>query len=666
MAFTRFMLIVAILVLWIGGIGVRLVHLQVTQHDWLKERASAQRQNIKRSKLPRGSILDRNHRVLALSVYVKTLFADPMVIEDIDAAAARLSDVLGLNRKALYDQLTEAKSLERRFVPLVRGLDEEKVQEINRQLEVPSVRKADFPKYPGLYWREEQKRSYPNGGLASHIVGFSNAEGIGQAGIEQSRNEILYGAIVKKVQERDRLGRVYDETVSEKEPPKDVVLTIQNSIQYKTETALKRAAVASGAKAASAIVLENKTGEILALANYPAYDPNAIEKIDSENLPNRAIQGIYSPGSVFKLITYAAALEAGKITPNGMINPGSGSIEVGGHRFTDSHSLGTVTYAKALAVSSNVCAIKTGMLVGRQGFFDAVRNFGFGQRTGIELPAEARGIIRRPEKWNGDSMASMSIGYEIGVSLLQMATAFATIANDGVRIQPHIIKEIRNSDQSIFSTAKPEQTRVVSEKTARDLREMLRGVVLSGTGKLARLENYSSAGKTGTAWKFDEKLKRVTSAKYVSSFIGFAPVENPEITIAVVVDEPRNGGRNGGQVAAPVFREIAEQVLPEMKVPPDVIDSDPPPVEEIADESIGNGEEAATDALDLTQDEGKGSPTDLPAVEKESLETSGAMPETPPETPPDLEEKPRLNGVAPDKRNKSSTRERKIEPKNGN
>lgn len=661
------MLIVAVLVLWIGGIGARLVHLQVTKHEWLKERASAQRLNVKKSKLPRGSILDRNNRVLALSVTVKTLFADPTMIEDIDGVARRLSEVLGLDRESLSKQLGEGKSLERRFVPIARGLDEEKVQQINRLLEDQSVRKADLPKFPGLHWREEQKRSYPNGGLASHIVGFSDGEGVGQAGIEQSRNEILYGAVVKKVQERDRLGRVYDETVSEKEPPKDIVLTIQNSIQYKTEVALSRAAAASGAKAASAIVIANKTGEILALANYPAYDPNEVEKINTENLPNRAIQGIYSPGSVFKLITYASALESGKISPNGLIDPGNGTIEVGGHRFTDSHNVGTVTYAKALAVSSNVCAIKTGMRAGRESFFSTLQNFGFGRKTGIELPAEARGIVRPPERWNGDSMASMSIGYEIGVSLLQMATAFATIANDGVRIQPHIIKEIRNSDQSIFSISQPEQTRVVSEKTARDLREMLREVVLTGTGKMARLENYTSAGKTGTAWKFDEKLKRVTSAKYVSSFIGFAPVDDPEITIAVVVDEPRIGGRNGGQVAAPVFREIAEQVLPELNVPPDIRSEESMTAvseDEIVDETIGNGEETIPETLDLTQGDSEIMPPKLPDDTRSKTSTA----ETDATASSAKPDPSRVPDGKTERRNKSSTKPKdiKIETKNRN
>jgi cell division protein FtsI (penicillin-binding protein 3) len=221
-----------------------------------------------------------------------------------------------------------------------------------------------------------------------------------------------------------------------------------------------------------------------------------------------------------------------------------------------------------MAHSSNVCAIKTALRVGKRDFHSLVQKFGFGRRTGVELPAETAGIVRAPERWNGDSLASMSIGYEIGVTALQMATAFATIANDGIRIQPHIIKEIRQQDGKVLSVAQPEKTQVVTAETAVSLRKMLRQVVVSGTGRRAQLNGYTSAGKTGTAWKFDPKTKRVESSKYVSSFIGFAPAENPAVTIAVVMDEPVGGARDGGVVSAPVFREIAEQILPELGVAP--------------------------------------------------------------------------------------------------
>ena len=586
-AFTRFTLIVAILVLWMGGIGVRLVHLQVTKHEWLRERATGQRQDVKRSKMPRGTIFDRNERALAMSIRVKTLYADPTTIDDTKSAAKTIAKVLNIKESELSKQLAEAKTDEKRFIPLAKGLDEESVQRINKALEDASIRKADLPKFAGLHWREDQKRSYPYQTLAAHIIGFSNADGVGQAGIEQSQNDILFGAVIKRLQERDRLGRVYDETVSEKEPPKDIILTISTPIQYMTEQALEKAVKASSAKSGTAVVIDNKTGEILALANYPTYDPNKLNDINAENLSNAAIQGVYSPGSAFKLVTYSSALERKLISPGAEIDPGNGTIEVAKHKFTDSHAIGRVTYAKALAQSSNVCAIKTGMRVGKEGFYQTLKNFGFGKPTGVELPAETSGIVRAPERWNGDSLASMSIGYEIGVSALQMASAFATIANNGVRIQPHIIKEIRQSDEQIVPLALPEKTQVVSAETARDMRIMLREVVVSGTAKRAQLNGYTSAGKTGTAWKFDEKLKKVNSAKYVSSFIGFAPAEDSAVTIAVVMDEPKVGGRDGGQVAGPVFREIAQQILPELNVKPQGYVAEETSIEEIQEAPAG-------------------------------------------------------------------------------
>lgn len=588
------MLIVALLVLWMGGISVRLVHLQVNKHEWLKERAAGQRLDIKKSKLPRGAIFDRNGRALAMSVRVKTLYADATQIEDTKAAAKAIAKATGVAEKNLAQQLAAAKEDERRFVPILKGLDEESAQRINRALDDPILKKADAPNFAGLHYREDQRRTYPYGTMASHVIGFSNADGIGQAGIEQSQNEVLYGAVIKKVQERDRLGRVYDETVSEKEPPKDVVLTINANIQFMVEQALERAVTASQARSGMSVVIDNKTGEILALANYPSFDPNKLNEITHENLSNAAVQQVYSPGSVFKLITYSSALEKKLISPEAMIDSGNGSIEVAGHRFTDSHGIGTVNYSKAFAHSSNVCAIKTALRVGKEDFYGAVRSFGFGQKTGIELPAETNGLVRKPEKWNGDSLASMSIGYEIGVTALQMTTAFATIANNGVRVQPHIIKEIRQSDEQVVSTAQPGKRQVISAEAARDMARMMRQVVTDGTGKRARLNGYEVAGKTGTAWKFDEKLKKVNSAKYVSSFIGFAPADDPAVTIAVVMDEPKVGGRDGGQVAGPVFREIGQQILPELGVKPEGGVEAEIDIEDIPEVPIGGGPTAET------------------------------------------------------------------------
>ncbi|CAN5626979.1 penicillin-binding protein [soil metagenome] len=631
-AFTRFMMIVALFVLWIGGIGVRLVYLQVSQHAELRKKAVGQRRDVRQSKMLRGSIFDRNQRALAISLRVQTLYADATQLDDISATARLLSETLKLKEIELRHRLEEARSLQRRFVPIAHGLDSTAVDEVNRALESSDVRKADMPRYKGLHWREDQKRSYPNNSLAAHIIGFSNNAGVGQAGIEQSQNDVLYGAVIRRTRERDRLGRVYDEVVTEKEPANDIILTIDATTQFAVESALAKAVKNSNAASGMAIVIANKTGEILAMANYPTFDPNDLGGITKDNLSNGSIQKMYSPGSVFKLVTYGAALERDLISPSAEIDTGNGTIEIAKRKFRDSRALGRVSYTKAMAVSSNVSAIKTGVKVGKENFYSTIKDFGFGRPTGIELPAETAGIVRPTERWFGDSLASMSIGYEIGVSPLQMATAFATIANNGVRVQPHLIKEIRQSDETIVSVTRPEKTQVVRVETARGLREMLREVVVSGTGKQAQVAGYSTSGKTGTAWKFDEKLKRVNAAKYMSSFMGFAPANDPEVTIAVVIDEPKVGGRGGGSVAAPVFREIAEQILPDMDIRPD-LDSNGSLLASIdvtespeIPESVGNGEEVSA---------GSGpnpDPGETEATVPEPKKVVGKMPSREPET----------------------------------
>jgi len=321
------------------------------------------------------------------------------------------------------------------------------------------------------------------------------------------------------------------------------------------------------------------------------------------------VQSVYSPGSVFKLVTYGAALEKRLFKPSDMIDAGNGTIEVAGHKFTDSHHVGRVTYAEALAHSSNVCAIKTGLRVGKEDFYAMVQKMGFGRRTGIELPAETAGIVRNIDRWNGDSLASMSIGYEIGVTPLQIATAFATIANDGIRKRPHIIKEIRDPDGNKISTTEPDQMQVVSAETAKDLRTMLRQVVLSGTGRRAQLDGYSSAGKTGTAWKFDPKTKRVERSKYMSTFVGFAPAENPKYVIAVVMDEPKTGARDGGTVSAPVFRDIAQQLLVAANVPRDMTSANVSRAQDDIPE-VNGGDSPTVKAPPVEREKSAASPSD--------------------------------------------------------
>lgn len=619
-AVSRFLLVVTVFGLWILGIGIRLVYLQVSKHEELFAKAQGQRRDPMRSKMLRGTIFDRNDRTLAISIRTKSLAADPTMVDDVNLAAKKLAGPLGLKQAQLAKDLKTAKDGGKRFLWIARKLEDESVAKVNDALKGLSPG-AGEPGLAGLFWRDEQKRSYPYQSLAAHILGFSNSDDIGQAGIEQSQEENLRGSVVKGWQERDRLGRVLETDSEEQVSPKNVVLTISNSIQYKTEEALAAGAKAAYARSAMAVVMDPKTGEILAMANYPTFDPNTYAAAKPEVWMNHAVQSIYAPGSVFKLVTYSSAIQENLIEINQMIDCSAGKIDVAGHVFKDSHSIGNVSYIEALAHSSNVAAIRTGLRVGKERFYSYAKGFGFGERTGVELPGEVRGQFRSPERWAGDSLGSMSIGYEMGVTALQMASAFATIANDGVRAQPHIIKEIRNEDGSVASTPEVPRTQVVSPETAANVRKMLRQVVVNGTGRRAQLNGYTSAGKTGTAWKFNPKLKKVDPGKYVSSFIGFAPAENPAVLIAVVMDEPAVGARDGGTVSAPVFKAIAEQILPELNIVPDanIKQAPPPPVEipEAVTDDQGKGvaddDTTATDAKkDKAEDKKKTAPTPKP------------------------------------------------------
>jgi cell division protein FtsI (penicillin-binding protein 3) len=556
-AFTRFMFIVAFFTVWIGVIGVRLVHLQVTQHVDLREKAVNQRRDEFKDRALRGTIFDRSERALAISLKAKSLFVDTKEIEDIDVQpiAYSVARTLNLKPNEVFGELRKAKDNNRRFFWLARKLNEDQVSKINNlNLDV-------------LHWKEEQTRSYPHGTLASHVIGFSNSEEVGQAGIELSQEKYLHGETIDVFQDKDRLGRVFDrEETEDRKPPKDVVLTIDYGIQYKTEQALAKGVANANAKSGTAVVLNPKNGEILAMATVPTFDPNKYGEVSADTLKNKAIQDYYTPGSTFKLVTYSSALEEGLIKPEGTIDVSKGFIKVADREISDSHKAGVITYADAMAVSSNVAAVTTGLRVGKQNFFDYAERFGFGQTTGIELPAETGGILHPIQNWNPDSLASMSLGYEIGITTLQNASAFATIANDGVRIKPHIIKEIREADGKIIPQNSPESVQVITPETARAMRKMLQRVVLAGTGVRAQLNGYSIIGKTGTAWKYDDKLKRINQEKFVSSFAGIAPMENSAVVIVVVLDEPKGEFRDGGHVAAPIFREIAEQILPELGV----------------------------------------------------------------------------------------------------
>jgi cell division protein FtsI/penicillin-binding protein 2 len=556
---SRALLVAAFIGFWMLAVSARLVYLQVSQHDGLVNRARQQQQNAIETSPQRGELLDRQERELARSVQTVSLFIDPDGLEPADLActADQLAQSLGLNRADLDKQLQEALVEKRRFVWIARRLDQEKANPIVAL------------NLPGLQARQEPKRYYPNGSLAAHVLGFVGLDGEGLGGLEQFYNSRISGEPGRLFLERDARGRPYESFEIAPKQGQTVILTIDQSIQYQAEQALQAAVGRSRAKSGSVIVLDPHNGEVLALANAPSFDPNNVGDAPLEARANWALQNIYEPGSTFKVVAFSAAIERKLAKPDDRIDCQMGAITVAGRLIHDHHPYGTLTIAEALAKSSNVAAIKLGIRVGDASMYDYMTRFGFGSRTGIELPGETAGIVRKVDRWQPSSIGSIAMGQEVGVTPVQMAAAFGALANDGLRIAPHLVREIRDSSGAVIYRTQPEARRVVSAETAITLRGMLEGVTLNGTAKKAQLDGYSAAGKTGTAQKIDPKTRSYSRTKFVGSFVGFAPVKNPQVVIIVVIDEP-SGSYHGGDVAAPVFREIAEQVLPGLGVIPDI------------------------------------------------------------------------------------------------
>ena len=569
-SFRRTLFVAAFVAFWMLGIGARLVYLQVSQHEQLVARAHKQQQESIETSPSRGPVLDRQERELARTIDTTSVFIAPdefnksetQAMEEISCTADVVSSVLSLDKRTLINQILEAKESGRRFLWVARRIAPDQAQ----RLETMDL--------AGLHARKEPKRFYPNGSLAANVLGFVGLDGIGLAGIEQVYNEKISGEPGKLFLEKDSRGRAYESTEISGRPGQTIILTIDQAIQYQAETALTAAIEQSRAKAGTAIVLDPNTGDILALANAPTFDPNDVGAASPAARANWALQNIYEPGSTFKVVAFSAAIEKGLARPDDHIDCQMGSITVAKRLIHDHHPFGNLTIAEALAKSSNVAAIKLGLRVGDPTMYDYITRFGFGSRTGIELPGETAGLVRPLNRWQPSSIGSIAIGQEVGVTPLQMAAAFGALANDGVRIAPHLIREIRNASGVTIYRPNPERRRVISTETASALRGMLEGVTLNGTAKKAQLDGYTAAGKTGTAQKIDAKSKTYSKTKFVASFVGFAPVNDPAVVIIVVLDEP-GGAYHGGDVAAPVFRQIAEQILPEMGVIPDTDFKDP-------------------------------------------------------------------------------------------
>ncbi len=596
----RALFVAAFIGFWMLVVCVRLIQLQFSQHESLANRARQQQQNSIETTAQRGELLDRQERQLARSVQTVSLFLDPDGLDaaTLDSNAHQLAQTLGTKYLDLAKEFREAQTSKRRFVWIARRLDADRANKIVAM------------GLPGVQSRLEPKRYYPNGPLAAHILGYVGLDGQGLGGVEQFYNTKITGEPGRLFVERDANGKPYESYEIASKPGQTVVLTIDQSIQYQAEQVLQAAVARSRAKSGTVIVLDPRSGEILALANAPTFDPNRVADAKPETRSNWALQNIYEPGSTFKVVAFSAALEKKLARVDERIDCQMGAITVAGRVIHDHTAFGSLTIPEALAKSSNVAAIKLGLRVGDPTMYDYIKRFGFGSRTGIELPGETAGLLRKVERWQPSSIGSIAIGQEIGVTPVQMVAAFGALANDGLRIAPHLIREVRNADGAVVYRAQPEQRRVIEAETAIALRGMLEGVTLRGTAKAAQLDGYSAAGKTGTAQKIDPKTRAYSATKHVASFVGFAPVNNPQVAIIVVIDEPA-GAYHGGDVAAPVFREVAELVLPSLGVMPDIeVKSVPQLVAEVND----NAERAAMKREEEAQSEQERRAT-LPTVD---------------------------------------------------
>jgi cell division protein FtsI/penicillin-binding protein 2 len=581
----RTIIIQAFFILWVAAIGVKLVRLQVSDHALLRARAERQQQaEIDLSPL-RGLIYDRNGSELARSVEAKSLYASPAEIIDPEAVTSRLSKLLDLDAEALYKRLTSTQVL----------------VAVKRKLSKDEVAQVEALGLPGLRFINEMKRSYVTGATAAHVLGFVDIDERGVGGIELAYDKLVRGQAGRLVLDVDALKKSYDHAVEESVPGANVTLTIDILIQHYAEQALAEAVRQSRARGGTIVIVRPATGEILALASCPTFDPNNVSDSSEVARRNRAVETAFEPGSIFKLITYSAAIEEGLIRPDTRINCGGGQIRIA-NRVVHDHPYGVLTAAQALAKSSNVAAIKIGMMLGNQRLGRYIEQYGFGRRTGIELPAESRGLLRPAAQWGPTTIGSIPMGHEVGVTAVQAVAAYAAIANGGEWVQPHLVTRVTSSSGDLLDEPKVERRQVVSATTAATLRAMLEGVVVQGTGKAARMGGYRAAGKTGTAQKVDEATGRYSQTRYVASFAGFAPVDNPEVACIVSIDEPV-GAHHGGDVAAPVFARVVADTLHALGVPTEddpqsglsasdlhvydlpqsIVESNSPPVKEPAD-----------------------------------------------------------------------------------
>ncbi|HEY6291372.1 MAG TPA: penicillin-binding protein [Terriglobia bacterium] len=583
--------------LWILLILGRLYGLQVI--DYVKWVTIKRRQQQHTMPLPaeRGTIYDRRGRELAIAVPAESVGASPHEIQDPGLTAKLLAPVLGADVSELEDRLEDSHS----FLWLARGLPDELADRV-RSLGLK-----------GISLQTEMRRSYPRGSLAASVVGYAGLDDQGLGGLESGFNKLMAGHPGRVLMNEDAHGHVFQSSEWKGQAGANVVLTLDADLQGIVQATLDQAVKDHHAAGALGIVEEPSTGKILAMVSEPTFDPNHFDESRPENRINRTIQWVYEPGSMFKLVTYSGALEEGLISPEEMIDCQMGSITIGHHVIHDDERFGVMTVEEALAHSSDVAAIKIGLRLGQDRLYQYIRRYGFGSRTGIELPGEEQGLLKPPERWSGISIGAVSIGQEVGVTGLQVVSAYSAIANGGVYMPPRIIDHFEQ-DSAVTSPLLRPSRRVVSERTAQLMKHMLMEVVEEGSGRNAQLRGYSAAGKTGTAQKIDPS-GAYSHSHFVASFVGMAPVERPAVVVLVSVDSPV-GEYYGAEVAAPIFKNIMEQILTRLNVPEDrpaplivkkakpgkPVEADPPPAE-ISDAVPSDGLAPNLTPVALTNDD---------------------------------------------------------------
>ena len=547
----------------------RLFFLQIIDKSDLQAKNLSQVQVDRKLQSPRGTIYDRNGRPLAMSVVTKSLYADPKMIKQSPSEVAELiAPYVTMSKEDIVKSLQEDTA----FVWIDRMMEPEKSKAVAQLIEDKNLE--------GLNFVEESKRYYPNGNLAAQVLGFVGTDDKGLDGLEMVLDDELKGGIQKELVATDRKGNAIFGSVLSKYLPdkgKSVTLTIDASIQFIAERALDKAMEDTGAKHASVIVMDPKTGEILAMANRPTYDPNHYSQGSEEDFKNIAVTNLYEPGSTFKPIIASAALASGKWKLDQVYND-KGAFAANGHiiRNWNGEGYGPVRLLDILKYSINTGMAEIGTLTGADILSKYIRDYGFGSETGIELPGEGAGILYNPEDMSKLDVATMSIGQGIAVTPLQMVRAFGALSNGGAMMKPHIIKSYSNSQGDVTSTT---ETSVVGQpvpaETAKTIVDILEKEVSEGGGTKAMVEGYHFGGKTGTAQKLDTKHGGYLDGQYIASFIGFGPVEDPKFVVLVVIDDPQKGSYYGSQIVAPVFKDIVSQLVRYYQMSPYVKESTP-------------------------------------------------------------------------------------------